>query len=117
MDIVTHGVLTVDTERRITFFNEAAAAITGIRPHEAIGRKCDEILRADSCETDCLLAHAMTSGRPVRNVPTTITHGDGNRVSVGMDISLLKDGSGQVVGGLQRFHALGAVPGRFERMG
>ena len=110
MENTTAGVFTVDTNRRITFFNKRAAAIMGIRPQEALGRHCDEILRAGTCGTGCLLAHTMISGGPVCNVPTTIIRGDGKRVSIGVDISLLKDGAGKVVGGLASFRDLSAIP-------
>lgn len=111
MDNTTAGVFTVDIDRRITFFSKTAAAIMGIRPREALGRHCDEILKAGTCGTGCLLAHTMISGGPVCNVPTTIIRGDRKRVSIGVDISLLKDRGGKVVGGLASFRDLSTILG------
>ncbi|MDY6988325.1 MAG: PAS domain-containing protein [Thermodesulfobacteriota bacterium] len=111
MDNTTAGVFTVDIDRRITFFNKTASAIVGIRPQEALGRHCDEILRAGTCGTGCLLNHTMISGGPVCNVPTTIIRGDGKRVSLGVDICLLKNGAGKVVGGMASFRDLSAILG------
>lgn len=114
MDNTTAGVFIVDIDRRITFFNKTAAAITGIRPQEALGRHCDEILRADTCGTGCLLAHTMISGGPVCNVPTTIIRRGRKRISIGVDICLLKDGAGKVVGGMASFRDLSAMLGPSE---
>jgi signal transduction histidine kinase len=40
------GVFTLDWEKRITSFNPAAEAMTGWKAEEAIGRTCEEVLRA-----------------------------------------------------------------------
>jgi PAS domain S-box-containing protein len=43
------GLMTVDLERRITSFNQAAEEILGWRAHEVIGRYIDEIFPAAEC--------------------------------------------------------------------
>lgn len=61
------GVLTLDWERRITSFNEAAELITGWKAQEVMGRTCDEIFRGKSklgeskCDTACPLVEILKS--------------------------------------------------------
>ena len=38
VDSVAEGIFTVDLDWNITFFNQAAARITGISPEEAVGQ-------------------------------------------------------------------------------
>lgn len=46
LDSMADGVFTLDWEKRITSFNPAAEAITGWPAEKAIGRTCEEVLRA-----------------------------------------------------------------------
>lgn len=46
LDSMADGVMTLDWEKRITSFNRAAEAITGWPAERAIGRTCEEVLRA-----------------------------------------------------------------------
>jgi len=57
----------VNADWRITSFNRAAAAITGIRRHDAIGRTCSDVFRASMCEADCALRHTVRTGKPIIN--------------------------------------------------
>lgn len=46
LDSMADGVMTLDWEKRITSFNRAAEAITGWSAEQAIGRTCEEVMRA-----------------------------------------------------------------------
>jgi signal transduction histidine kinase/GAF domain-containing protein len=46
LDSMADGVMTLDWEKRITSFNRAAESITGWSAERAIGRTCEEVLRA-----------------------------------------------------------------------
>ncbi len=46
LDSMADGVMTLDWEKRITSFNRAAENITGWPAERAIGRTCEEVLRA-----------------------------------------------------------------------
>jgi PAS domain S-box-containing protein len=52
---ISDGVFTVDLEWRISSFNRAAEAITGVPRAEAIGRRCSEMFRSSICGADCAL--------------------------------------------------------------
>ncbi len=46
---VSSGVVSFDSERKITLLNERAAQLLKIRPHEARGKKIDEVLPPEVC--------------------------------------------------------------------
>lgn len=109
LNSINDGVFTVDSEWRITSFNQAAEKITGIPRAQALGRLCHEVLRADICETGCVLRQTMKNGRPVRNIPVYIVRADQKRIPVSVTTSLLKDAEGRVMGGVETFRDLSDV--------
>ena len=52
---ISDGVLAVDREMRITFFNKAAEIITGSNKEEVLGRQCWEVFKTNVCDKDCAL--------------------------------------------------------------
>lgn len=52
LDSMADGVMTLDWEKRITSFNRAAEAITGWSAEQAIGRTCEEVMRAQYYNLD-----------------------------------------------------------------
>ncbi|MFW5845555.1 MAG: sigma-54 interaction domain-containing protein, partial [Planctomycetota bacterium] len=103
LDSLNEGVFTIDGDWRITHFNAAAEAITGVPREEAIGSPCCEVFRADVCETDCVLRRTMQSGRPVVDVRVHITDPDGRRRPIRVSTALLRNPDGAVVGGVESF--------------
>lgn len=65
---ISEGVFSVDRDRRITYLNPQTAALLGIRPDEALGRFCGDVLNprgADGlrpCEQSCPILHARFRG-------------------------------------------------------
>lgn len=109
LDSITEGVFTVDLDLRITSFNRAAEDITGISRQQAIGHFCKDILRANLCETNCALRKTMDTGRPVINKAVHIVDADGNRKTISISTALLKDNSGNVIGGVETFRDMSLV--------
>lgn len=72
LDSMADGVMTLDWEKRITSFNRAAESITGWPAELAIGRTCEEVLRAQyfcpgeggrrssSCQESCPLVQLLS---------------------------------------------------------
>jgi len=121
LDSISEGVFTVDHEWRITSFNRAAEDITGVSRDQAVGRRCAEVLRASTCETDCALRRTMETGVPMINRTAFIIDADGRRVPVSLSTALLRGKNGQVIGGVETFRDLSVVEelrkeleGRFE---
>jgi PAS domain S-box-containing protein len=109
LDSVVDGVFTVDTEWRITYFNRAAAEITGVDREQAIGERCSEVLRASICETDCALAHTMETGESVVCKPVYIIDTGGGRIPISISTAVLRDSKGNIIGGVETFRDLSLV--------
>jgi PAS domain S-box-containing protein len=121
LESISDGVFTVDPDWRVTSFNRAAEAITGIRREQAIGRPCCEVFRASLCETDCALRQTFATGRPVVGRSAFIVRADGERLPISVSTAVLRDARGRIVGGAETFRDLSAVEelrkeltGRFE---
>ncbi|HEX9943102.1 MAG TPA: ATP-binding protein [Thermoanaerobaculia bacterium] len=65
---IVEGVFSVDRDRRVRYLNPQAAALLGVRPEEAIGRFCGDVLNPQGrdgmrpCEENCPIVHARFRG-------------------------------------------------------
>ncbi|MDP8248514.1 MAG: sigma 54-interacting transcriptional regulator [Candidatus Tritonobacter lacicola] len=109
LNSVVDGVFTVDKNWKITCFNRAAEAITKVPRGEAIGKRCSEVLRASICESDCALKRTMETGIPIVCKPIYIIDAHGDRIPLSISTALLKDGKGDVIGGVETFRDLSLV--------
>jgi PAS domain S-box-containing protein len=109
LDSIADGVFTVDSNWKITSFNRAAEAITGINKSEAIGRLCWDVFRASICAQHCALRQTINTGRPISGQALFIANADGARVPVSISTALLKDKHGKVIGGVETFRDLSEV--------
>jgi len=109
LDSINEGVFTVGLDWRITAFNRAAEAITGVRREDAIDRPCSEVLRANICEKHCPLKRTLATGRPVVNATARIHTEAGRRVPIRVSTALLRDERGTVIGGVETFQDLSQI--------
>ncbi|MBW1781840.1 MAG: sigma 54-interacting transcriptional regulator [Deltaproteobacteria bacterium] len=109
LDSISDGVFTVDHAWRVTSFNRAAEKITGIPKDEALGKHCWEVFRSNMCERDCALRRTMEQGKAFVDTSTYIVDSEKRRIPVVMSTSLLKDGSGAVLGGVETFRDMTLV--------
>jgi PAS domain S-box-containing protein len=109
LDSIADGVFTVNLDLLITSFNRAAEEITGISRDEALGRPCFEVLRADVCETECMLRKTIETESPIVNVPVYILRSDKKRIPISVTTALLKDSDGSNIGGVETFRDLTVV--------
>ena len=109
LDSIADGVFTVDCQWRVTSFNRAAEQITGIPREEALGQKCFDVFHANICQGRCALHRSIETGEPIINQPIDILNTDGDRVPVSISTGVLRDGDGNVVGGVETFRDLSAI--------
>ena len=109
LESISDGVFTVDHQWRITSFNRAAEAITGVARDEAVGRYCWEVFRSNMCEGDCALKRTMQEGKSFVNSSTYIVNSDKRRIPISVSTSLLKSADGKVLGGVETFRDLSVV--------
>jgi sigma-54 dependent transcriptional regulator, acetoin dehydrogenase operon transcriptional activator AcoR len=109
LDSLAEGVFTVDLNWRITSFNRAAETITGIQRSQAIGRHCFEVFRADVCETGCMLRRTIETRTPLANMPVHVYRADKKRIPISVSTTLLKDETGNIIGGVETFQDISAL--------
>jgi PAS domain S-box-containing protein len=111
LDSIAEGVFTVDADWKITSFNRAAEKITGIKRSEAIDRHCWDVFRASICENRCSLRQTMKTGKPIVNQSIFIINAEGDLIPISISTALLKNDSGEMVGGVETFRDLSVVEG------
>jgi PAS domain S-box-containing protein len=94
LDSIDQGVFTVDASFRLTYLNEAAERITGMRKTDALGRRCYEVLRGNVCQTGCPLKKSIETGQPQRDVRVSMLDADMESVPICVSTTALKDRSG-----------------------
>jgi PAS domain S-box-containing protein len=109
LDSVNDGVFTVDREWRITSFNKAAQIITGVPHDEAIGRQCCDVFRASICENACALRQTLRTLRPIVNKAVYIIDAKGRQIPISISTAILREASGNIVGGVETFRDLSLV--------
>jgi PAS domain S-box-containing protein len=106
LESISDGVFTVDMNWRITSFNRAAEAITGVARAEAIGKPCCDVFRSSMCESECALRQTMKNGKPVIGQAGYIIDARGNRIPISVSTAVLRDGRGIIKGGAETFRDL-----------
>ncbi|MCX7027644.1 MAG: sensor domain-containing diguanylate cyclase [Spirochaetes bacterium] len=107
--VLGEGAYTVDRDRRIVFWNQAAERLTGYRADDIVGRKCsDNLLRhvladgTELCLHGCPLLATMEDGNS-REAQVYLHHRDGHRLPVFVRSAPLRDNDGSIVGSLEIF--------------
>ncbi|MFO7838017.1 MAG: sigma 54-interacting transcriptional regulator [Desulfosalsimonadaceae bacterium] len=109
LESISEGVFTIDKNWRITSFNRAAEAITGVEREDAIGRHCWEVFRSDMCEADCALRRTMEAGTPVVNRSAYLVNSERRRIPITVSTAVLRDETGNVIGGVETFRDISQV--------
>lgn len=109
LDSIADGVFTVDEQWKITSFNRAAENITGVPREHAIGQHCFDVFQASICQTRCALRDTMATGRCWVDQRIDILNSRGEKVPVRISTSVLRDESGQSIGGVETFRDVSAL--------
>lgn len=104
LETMSEGLMVVDKEGNILFFNKAAEKMTGFRMEEVLGRQCT-ILNTNTCVTsiddikqrDCKLFDAGC----VTNKKCLIRSKDGREIHLLKNAVVLKDKKGKVIGAVE----------------
>ncbi|MDZ4181643.1 MAG: adenylate/guanylate cyclase domain-containing protein [Candidatus Cloacimonadaceae bacterium] len=109
LDSLYDGVYVVDRQRRILFWNRAAAEMTGYSSEEVLGRCCsDDILNHIDengvllCHSFCPLMRAMESGGTASAKVYPLTK-QGRRFPVQTHVSSILDDNGKAIAGIEVF--------------
>ena len=103
LDHLPDGLMTMNKQGLIIYFNAAAERITGLSADDAIGMHCRHIFKKTTCETVCTPPKSEQSHKGFYNQEFRVTRLDGKMISILSSISTLKDHQGNVIGGMQVF--------------
>ena len=103
------GVVTTDENSVVDYLNPIAEELTGWSLEDAQGKKVEEIFRSfheETCEPlENPLAMAIKRCRLIKTVrPTLLIRRDGNELYIESTAAPIRDGSGDVSGGVLVFH-------------
>jgi PAS domain S-box-containing protein len=103
---ISDGVMTVDSDWRITCFNKAAERISGVPREKAIGRRCYEVLKSNICRGTCAIQYTIETGRPVTNLAIYLENSHGTQIPISISTAVFRDKDGNFRGGVETFRDL-----------
>jgi len=109
VESIADGVFTIDRDFTVTYFNRAAEKITGLSKEQATGQKCYDVLRANICQTACILRETMRSGKERTNQEINILTRKGTSVPVSVSASVVRNKQGEIIGGVETIRDLSDI--------
>jgi len=109
LDVVNHGIFTVDQHRRITSFNRAATLITGYSEESVLGHTCAEIFKTELCHSTCPLKQSIHDRERIADREVHIQTRDGRQIPVSVSTAPLQTKSGRLLGGVEVFTDLSSL--------
>jgi diguanylate cyclase (GGDEF)-like protein/PAS domain S-box-containing protein len=109
LDKINDGIYFVDTDRRITYWNNGAEQLTGRKSSEILGSRCaDNILvHVDDkgtrlCDAGCPL-HATIQDGQFREANVYMLHKDGSRLPVHVKVTPICNDHNEITGAVEVF--------------
>jgi two-component system, NtrC family, sensor histidine kinase PilS len=106
---IPSGIVTVDTEGRVSLINETACSILGVGKAEVEGRPMEEVLSG-------LVQGPGPRGLPMPRPEMVFRRSDGAEIFLGFSSSPMKDAGGAVIGTVVIFQDLTPVKQMEERI-
>jgi methyl-accepting chemotaxis protein len=98
LNVIPTPIVEMDTTFAITFINPAGAAVLGMMPDEAIGKKCYDLFRTPHCKTEkCACARAMKTDAVVTE-QTIARPREGVIIPIKYTGAPIKDAKGNIKG-------------------
>ena len=105
LDDLTTGLIAVDREGRVVIFNGYARRLTGYELEEVIGQTVYKLGEEFASE----IMGALAAGEERRRVESALIASNGERIPIGMNVSVLRDGDGGRRGAVAVFADLSHV--------
>jgi len=109
LESISDGVFSVDRDWKISSFNRAAEAITGIKRTAALGRHCSEVFRSSLCGEQCALRETLHTGKPIIDKRCYFINSRGIKIPVTLSTAVLKNQSGEIIGGAETFRDISEI--------
>lgn len=115
LDSIDEGVVTINHKWQITSFNLRAEQIIGFKKEEVLGKLCQSIFRIDDayrknfCIHNCPLKQMLSGRQQIPEQEREIINRFGKRLILRVNFSLLKNKTGEVIGGVETFRDVTAI--------
>ena len=106
LDSIGEGLLTVDKNFKINFFNRAAEQITGFNREEVLDQFCKYVFKCELCESKCPIGLILESGNNIYDFRSSIEIKDGSRKPIKLNAAILKNENEEPIGGVISFRDL-----------
>jgi PAS domain S-box-containing protein len=103
MDELRIGVFTVDSNRRITYFNRTAEMITGYTEKDVLGKYCHEVFLNTLCYGNCTYHDAVEEEGATLSFDVEITDANNERLVVTKIVTPIYSSSGRLKGCIEIF--------------
>ncbi|MFH0925409.1 MAG: methyl-accepting chemotaxis protein [bacterium] len=113
---IADPIIAIDNNLCITYFNQAAADLTGYPINEALGQKCFNILHTENCETDnCILRKIQDKGASMKGIETVVETKQGRSIPVAVSAAPIKDTKGNIIGEIEALRDISKEKEAVER--
>ncbi|MBW2023663.1 MAG: sigma 54-interacting transcriptional regulator [Deltaproteobacteria bacterium] len=106
LENISEGVIAIDLDKKITFFNKAAESLTGFSSQDALGQYCFDIFRANICAERCPMDQVLKGENQPRDVPAFIINKSGDQVPISVSSCGLRADGGELIGVIEIFRDL-----------
>jgi len=103
------GVITVNSNFKITEINRQGQIILGRSQEEVLGSFCGDVLRSGACQSTCPIKAAIKSKNHQGPIETTIVHKEKGRIPISLRAAGLYDSLGNLTGGVEVFQDISAI--------
>ena len=101
LNTIPTPIMSIDTDFNVTFMNPAGAAIAGLMPDEAVGKKCFDLFKTPHCKTEkCACMQAMRTDSVISE-HTIARPKDGVIIPIKYTGAPIKDAKGNIKGALE----------------
>ncbi len=109
LDSISEGVIAVNKDFKIVYFNAAAERITGYLRNEVNGKFCKYVIKPGECAKNCPIALALKSKKTITDFNYELFNKSGLKNDIVLNSSILYDSNNDPIGGILTFRELSEV--------
>ena len=106
LDSISEGVIAVNKDFKIVYFNSAAEKITGYLRSEVNGKFCKYVIKPGECAKNCPIALALKSNKTITDFNYELYKKSGIKIDIVLNSSILYDSFNNPLGGILTFREL-----------
>ena len=98
LENISDGIIIMNKELQIMYFNRAAEQIAGVNRVEATGLRCSKVFRSSLCKKNCVMQKTFATKIPILNKHAVILNSQNQRIPVNVSTSLLRNRYNEIIG-------------------